>query len=462
MWNDLDASADMLELGPAHAVVRTQFVLHVGCGCDALCFRAVCVCVCQCAGVRAPWFAVVSARSRAQLRTAWDLVAALLHHGAPRSDGRRADRQLEQEGVGDSQQHVAKAHPMRHEEPPTSLRRLVGQIVSMGYNENTILEKGQVVRSFQAAAVEMRKKRKIEEDTAAGQPPETHDDCMAGIPWDMIPKKDSMLSDIPVTVLRDKLLSSLETALSSSNLRAMKGPDAASKSGLLRIFEFSTGLSPDTELHTRPAFSCYNRLAEISKKFALARGRRALFLTLPPDWESAGLFELRGYSKDNPKTFEVAHRFADIVCSIAVDGAPAHNDITDLAIHCNWSETRACIQNTKTPSGTGLLLAPFSPRQNEVIHTADDSAQHRPADSRAKFLKHVSKSALVATSPGVKIQPQLEGGGPAAAAKQEMSENCDAPNGLGQSAGAPPTIKPEGQGAGQVSFDESLMAAPVP
>lgn len=297
--------------------------------------------------------------------------------------------------------------------PPHVCEGLWENLVSMGHNEKSVMEKTDTFRSFQAAAIEQRKKRKIEEDMAVGGPQEYDDETMAGIPWDNIPKKLSMLSDILVTSLRDKLLSSLETTLSSSDLRSMKGPDAASKSGLLRIFEFTTGPSPDTELHTRPAFSCYNRLAEIAKKHALSRGRRALFLTRPPDWGSSGLFELRGCSKDNPKVVEDAHRFADNVCNIDVACLLAHGQLSDLAIFCNWSETRASIHNAKSPSGTGMLLSPYFPKQHEVISVPDGEAKSAPMESPAKLLKSIAKATLVSTSLGVKVQPKTEDEAPA-------------------------------------------------
>lgn len=262
-------------------------------------------------------------------------------------------------------------------------------------------------------------------------------------------------------ILRDRILSSLETTLSTSNLRAMRCPEAPSKHGLLRILEFATGLPADTPLHNRVAFTCYNRLAYVAQQMALARGRRALFLSLPPDWATAGLFEVRGMSATEPGAVEVAHRFSNSVATIPASKVPAHQTEQDLVINCNWSEERACLVGKVGANAAGVLLAPFFPRQDEVL--ADGLVKtERKHQSPAKLLKGVSRSALLATPP-CKAPPKEEMKDEGMAKEEPQHHSAQTPQKPAPVGGSAASVEDSKASRAQgVSFDESMMAPLVP
>lgn len=72
---------------------------------------------------------------------------------------------------------------------PKCLEGLWDKLVSMCFSESSILEKENVPKSFQANAIEERKKRKLEEDSASLAPAEDQDDEVPDMPRDNIPKK---------------------------------------------------------------------------------------------------------------------------------------------------------------------------------------------------------------------------------------------------------------------------------
>lgn len=206
-------------------------------------------------------------------------------------------------------------------------------------------------QSLQAQAAAMRKKAKTEVEEVHQKQVGMAVESELGVaqPTEPIAAKTTRLDMLGVNVLRDRLLPAVEeTILSPANLRAIKDKDHTSKIGLLRYLDFTCGLSADFEL--RGIYRCMLRLCELCRQRAVARGRRALTITLPANWPTDGIYEKVGDEVTEKGSVMVKQRFTGEVVEVSSAVLPPFECFDDLTVAYNWSESRACLVSSQNPT----------------------------------------------------------------------------------------------------------------
>jgi hypothetical protein len=234
---------------------------------------------------------------------------------------------------------------------PSCIDPLYEKLRSMGFTDDKIANKDTSMPQSKLVASREFKKRRLA--TAKKEDEDKLKESLAdetpgvSIPTDPVAASIATFGDIPVSKLRDKVVSAVGTHLSASNLRSLKGEEG-SKEGLLNLLEFATGKSRDFKL--RGSLRCYNRLGLWVKEQAVLKGKRSLYVTLPPNWEDEGLL-----SKVGPGQAEgslvLKHNYSGREVTIQKHELPVHASFDELFVDFNWSEERVSLRSKSTAEG---------------------------------------------------------------------------------------------------------------
>lgn len=185
-------------------------------------------------------------------------------------------------------------------------------------------------------------------------------------PSDVVPSTYWRLNQLSKHKLGEKVISQMgEPSLSMANLRAHVYPlgAQASQHVMVELFCFMTGL-PDVFPLTQ-SMRCFSNLVALGRSRAKDRGRRAMALALPPDWERDGLYRMckagaGDGDSEGGEGIEVHYRWGSKTVQLTRAQLPPHTGFGDLQLQANWSEQLANICNRQDGSkGPTLLLQPF-------------------------------------------------------------------------------------------------------
>lgn len=178
---------------------------------------------------------------------------------------------------------------------PSCIPHLCKALDSLGYDDTRISKPEEVAVSFQTQANRARQQVKrsgspqVKAEGGGDQGPDSPKDKA-----DLISSTYWRLDSLSFRLIRDKLLPQVDAKfLSAPNLRATveKLGTAQAKDEALRILEVTTGLG---NLSLVGALRSWSELQALVRNRATIRGPRARELSLPPTWESEGLFLIDG------------------------------------------------------------------------------------------------------------------------------------------------------------------------
>ncbi|CAK0908641.1 unnamed protein product [Prorocentrum cordatum] len=353
---------------------------------------------------------------------------------------------------------------------PSCIDGLYEKYTSMGLNADVIKTPETQQKSLSQKAVE---KRKADHDLQRSQSFETlkanalADAAGSGdedMEFDPFGENFEDLASLHVNELRDRVLPGIEpTHLSKANIRSMKDPEARSKSGLLKMITFATGLNTDFRLVGR--FACRNRFVAYARKRSLERRRRVLSLSLPPSYSDEGLAAVAGASEDG---VTVKNRYTSEMVTVPKANCPPYDDVSDLYIDSNWSESQLALASTKNPTGDqkhnlsnyfkGWAVKVEAKAEPAASPSGGAASRKRGPGATPQSGKKVKPSTdnaggtASAQTKVAAVQPKLEGGGVAmddAAEEGSGSEEASVEGGMA----AP--VEP-----GPGDYDESALEPP--
>lgn len=307
-----------------------------------------------------------------------------------------------------------------------------------------------------------KEKRKAEHDKLMGKTTdgaqEQEDDPNAiPLPSDPIAQRITKIEDISVAALRDKVLPLVDaTIFSSQNLKAMKLSGTHFKEILLEVWEFTTGVC-----RSRPLGSdmrCFNKLGVWGGERAAERGRRALALTLPPDFDVQGLAEIGELLESG--SLEVKHRFTGEVVHVAAKDLPPLQD----GGHTNFSETKFAVTSTMVSDDSRRHLLCNYIKKTSTAHCEVHSTalfvtpRKKPRISEGSIDTPTGSSTSASPTSGV---ASVEGGRSISGdSVAEASDHgcCKGEEKTNESAGSVANIV---EPAASI-YDESIMAPPSP
>ena len=233
--------------------------------------------------------------------------------------------------------------------------------------------------SFQAQAVADRRSPMKQQKALTNG-----DDAASDIPeCDQIPSKYWSLDQLSPSLMSTKLLSSLEpAALSTHNLKLInvKGKTLWNRQQHMRLFEFLTGMTPDSGL--AGMMRSWPHLQQLAIARNEARGRRGRDITLPCDFDQPSLGLYRIIPQDG--AIEVHHRFTSAVKAFAVDECPPFTTPDDLHIDQSWSELRAALASKEDVLNLkSVLLLPHFPQQS-LLAIKDDTCDTDSGSAKEK------------------------------------------------------------------------------
>lgn len=268
---------------------------------------------------------------------------------------------------------------------PSCIPHLCKTLDSLGYDDARIAKQEQVADSFQTVAAKERTKRVKEEQEEAANAETAAGDSIGPIdPSDMVSSTYWKLEAVSYRLLRDRILPAVDDqVLSAANLRTKldrMGTDRAREESL-RILEATAGIR---SLPLVGKFRSWPAVRDFVSARASLRGRRALHLSLPPDWAAQGVFSLEGMDQEQTAAL-VKNRYDDRIVQIPSNRLPPFDDFAHLYIESNWSEAMAAVSST-TASGheqDDMLKNLFPPM---VMDAADDgsSSARTPDPKRAR------------------------------------------------------------------------------
>eukprot|EP00971_Amphidinium_carterae_P333344 6468068-Amphidinium_carterae.2 len=222
-----------------------------------------------------------------------------------------------------------------------------------------------------------------------------------------LPKGKTLLGELKIDDVRDKLLAAMEPqALSKQNLQVLQ--KTVGKEGLLRLLECGTGLGPSTVLadystwaelrtvaiHTAPflfgGFKVALRRPNIyltrvwwwclthCRKQCIARnslrGHRAAQVGMPPEW-TQGVYGLMKLTDEGD--LMVRQRFTGEVVTIERKHLPEFSSVDLLTVEMNWSEERAFVRSAEAGQRKYNLSRVF--HSHELARGDGDEAMETPA-----------------------------------------------------------------------------------
>jgi len=194
------------------------------------------------------------------------------------------------------------------------------------------------------------------------------------------------LAALSRNLLRDQVLHGVEpNNLTRANLSASidKLGVSASKREYLRLWEFCTGLSPEFPLSG--GMRWFSEVRDYGFQRSALRGRRALLMQLPPQWDKQGLFEIVGFNAED-SSVSVRQRFTMETAQIQVQMLPPFNEPSQLSVDHNWSETDAQVVSSKMVEGEGRRVFKLANLFcNHIVSSAVPG-------SSATWLRHASEA----------------------------------------------------------------------
>lgn len=322
---------------------------------------------------------------------------------------------------------------------PSCIPHIVELLSNLGYDDEKIAKKEVMPESYQRTAA--RQRTNHEENTPNKSEPGDDDDAKSpGVQTvayiDPVPFTYWRVDSLSKSLLRDKIICySDPQALSKPNLRATLDPQGTAKAKveLLRIWEFCTGLPAEFSL--TGDYRDFAKVQEIGAARALARGRRALTMALPPDWSIVGVYTIVG-ADPNQRNILVEHRFTKHTAQISMAKLPSCADISELSITKNWSERSASIVNsTNIDEGSAYTLANDFTQQtfgDEALQPASfynitvpggtssgggGSSIAARSDGSSALMQAPVVGFTTPTKASTKVQPKSECASPTSAAK---------------------------------------------
>lgn len=250
---------------------------------------------------------------------------------------------------------------------PSCIPHLVSKLESLGYTTERLSQREPVAQSFQALAASRRKVRQEEPATA---PKADDDDEHDNKDFAAVPTKYWRLDALSKNLLRDRLVCAIEPViLSPANLRVHldKEGTTTAREHLLEILEATTGV-PRTMPITGDMRDWLKLTQELVSR-AQVRGRRALRITFPLNWDTF-LFTIVG-ADESGHCVLVEQNFNGFRVQIPTHKLPDFKNVADLAINRNYSERSAAIYNKKTGDEREYLLV-----NDFTNHEVDDSLKY--------------------------------------------------------------------------------------
>lgn len=167
---------------------------------------------------------------------------------------------------------------------PSCIPHLVSKLESLGYTTERLSQREPVAQSFQALAAS---RRKVKQEEPATAPKADDDDEHDNKDFAAVPTKYWRLDALSKNLLRDRLVCAIEPViLSPANLRVHldKEGTTTAREHLLEILEATTGV-PRTMPITGDMRDWLKLTQELVSR-AQVRGRRALRITFPLNWDT--------------------------------------------------------------------------------------------------------------------------------------------------------------------------------
>jgi hypothetical protein len=175
---------------------------------------------------------------------------------------------------------------------PSVIKPLYDKMISLGVTDENLTEREDVPLSFAATAMVERQKSKQEL-----MPGSVKTEDLASCDFmivDPLPERYWRLGSLSVPILLKIVPKVEESTLSCANLRCMKCVETTTKDCLLKILDFSAGLTEDFAWVGR--FRCVVAIGNLAVSRSIERGRRALDIPLPPFWPRDGIYFLMGFT----------------------------------------------------------------------------------------------------------------------------------------------------------------------
>ena len=229
---------------------------------------------------------------------------------------------------------------------PQCVASLWQQAQSLGYSETKILQA-------------QEKLEKDQNDTKRKRETEVKIEPNLGfVAKEPVKEKCLFVRDLDLAIIRDRLLPHIEAgALSSANMRRAEKLHSG-KRGLLRILELATGIPEGMELTGR--LRCLHELTTYCEQRAAERGHRCARFQVGAEWDEIGIYKMKGA---NAEGITVWHRFMDSSVTLAWSQIPHVENLEELKIQNNWSETEACLAATDVKAGESVVLLKHFPDQ---------------------------------------------------------------------------------------------------
>lgn len=227
---------------------------------------------------------------------------------------------------------------------------------NMGALPMVVSESPSIQKASRMERVDKMKANQAEESAAGGG-----DSLVACPVSEIVPSKYWTLGTLSVAMLTKNLLCVMEpVALSVANIRSMslRGQGEHGKTELLKILEFCTGLHPDTPINGNLRKWC--ELQKLVKDLNDRYGRRAREVTLPPCWDSHGVYSVHVH----PGGINVLQRFTGQ--NHLIRDELLMSDPESWSLHCNWSDCKAVLQCDDTSCSTVKPIA-LQPLFNQVV-----------------------------------------------------------------------------------------------
>ena len=179
---------------------------------------------------------------------------------------------------------------------------------------------------------------------------------------ELVPCKYWHLEEMTATYWQSTVLPAIEPiACSGANLRGSvmgRGRSESAAQVMAEIFEMMTGRPRSDRL--RGDLCRVSKFIEDAKKRNVERGRRVQMLTLPPNWNQDGLYELTVTGRE----VAVKHRFTQKSAEVHGEiDMPGFTNAGDLYVESNFSEIMATLRSRSDKQVSGILLARIFPAQ---------------------------------------------------------------------------------------------------
>ena len=255
---------------------------------------------------------------------------------------------------------------------PESIRHVMNKLRSMGHDlemyrgeaGQSAVQAMQSERDEKAASAQRqgvhKRQKTLKEQQEADLASIQDDFGNPVIPEKLIPLKYWHIDKMRPTYMCSEVLNHIEPiSLSTANLKAKLMKKGVFEQGaviMLEIFEMCTGYPRAYKL--RKQMCIHEKFLEDCLKQNKLRGRRCATLTLPPNWNIHGLYQISQVEE----RIIVKQVFTLDTHDVTHDAAmPEWSQLGDLYIEANYSETSATLRSRIDSDTVGILLARLFP-----------------------------------------------------------------------------------------------------